>query len=324
MKNIIRFGIVGAGSIAQKFARDIKFVDGAVAAAVASRNIHRANEFKDTHGIEFAFGSYEEMSKSDKIDAVYIVTPDNFHMEQSILFMNHKKHVLCEKPIAVNVIQFEKMVKSAKENKVLLMEAMWTRFLPITLKIREVIQSKQLGKLNHAYLEFGIAAMGLGRDNGRLFNSNLAGGSLLDLGVYPVAYILNITDQPIKSIAAEAQLYKTGIDTECIVDVVFEDNSSATLVSSFLEERNKPGVLEFENGSIIIDNFWRSQKVTINGEVFDFPHIGEGFPHEIEAFANTLKQGLLENNIMTHDQTRKSIEILDRIRDKIGLVYPFE
>ena len=321
---MIRFGIVGAGGIAQKFARDIKFVDGAIAAAVASRNIDRANEFKDAHDIEFAFGSYEDMAKSDKIDAVYIATPHNFHMEQSILFMNHNKHVLCEKPIAVNINQFEKMVKSAKENKVLLMEAMWTRFLPVTLKIREAVQSKKLGKFKHAYLEFGFSVMGLGGDNGRLFNSNLAGGSLLDMGVYPVAYTLNLTDLPIKSITAKAQLYKTGIDTECIVDVIFEDNSTATLVSSFLEDRNTPGVLEFESGTIIVDDFWRSQKVTINDEIFDFPHIGEGFPYEIKAFADTWEQGLLENDVMTHDQTRKSMEMLDMIRKEIGLVYPFE
>jgi len=321
---MIRFGIVGAGGIAQKFARDIQFVDGAVLAAVASRNIERANEFKDEYNIEYAFGSYEEMAKSDKIDAVYIATPHNFHMEQSILFMNHKKHVLCEKPIAVNTAQFETMVASAKENNVLLMEAMWTRFLPSTLKIREVVQSKKLGKLKHAYLEFGFSGMGVGGDKGRLFNPNLAGGSLLDLGVYPVAFTLNITDQPVKSLSVKSQKYKTGVDIECIVDVVFEDDSTATLLSSLLEDRNSPGVIEYENGMILADNFWRSEKITINDEVFELPHIGEGFPYEISAFVETLNKGLLENDIMTHDQTRKSMELLDRIRQEMGLVYPFE
>jgi len=321
---MIRFGIVGAGGIAQKFAEDIKFSEGAIAVAIASRNLERANEFKDEHDIEYAFGSYEEMAKSDLIDAVYIALPHNFHMEQSILFMNHKKHVLCEKPIAVNVSQFEKMVACAKENNVLLMEAMWTRFLPVTKKVREVVQSKKLGKLKHAYLEFGFEVMGLGGDNGRLFNANLAGGSLLDMGVYPVAYTLNITDQPIKSIEATAKKYKTGIDTECVVDVTFEDDSTARLVSSFLADRNTPGVIEFENGKIVIDNFWRSQKVAIDDKEFDFPFIGEGFPYEINSFVETLKKGLLENEIMTHDQTRKSMLILDEIRKVIELKYPFE
>lgn len=321
---MIRFGIVGAGGIAQKFAKDIMFSKGAVATAVASRNLEKAEKFKDEYGIQYAFGSYEEMAKSDKIDAVYIATPHNFHMEQSILFMNHKKHVMCEKPIAVNVMEFEKMVDSSKENNVLLMEAMWTRFLPVTLKVREVVKSKKLGKLKHAYLEFGFAVMGLGGDESRLFNKNLAGGSLLDMGIYPVAYTLNITDQPIKSINANATFYKTGIDTECIVDVVFEDDSTARLLSSFKEDRNTPAVIEYENGKIIIENFWRSQKVFINNEEFNLPHIGEGFPYQINSFVNTLEKGLLENDIMTYNETRISMEILDKIRKVIGLKYPFE
>ncbi len=321
---MIRFGIVGAGGIASKFARDIKHVDGAVAAAIASRNIDKAIEFKNEHDIQFAFGSYEEMAKSDKIDAVYIATPHNFHMEQSILFMNHKKHVLCEKPISVNSEQFEKMVESAKENKVLLMEAMWTRFLPATLKVREVVQSNKLGKLKNAHLEFGFAFMGKGGDSGRLFNPNLAGGSLLDMGIYPVAYTLNITDQKLKSIKAKANMYKTGVDSQCEINFLYEDGATATLVSSFQEDRNKPGVLEFEKGKIIIDDFWSSQRVTVNGEVFDYPHIGEGFPYEIDAFVKTIENGELENNIMTHEQTRISMDLLDKIRKEIGLVYPFE
>jgi len=321
---MIRFGIVGAGGIARKFLRDIKYVEGAKAVAVASRSIEKANDFKNEYGLEYAFGSYGEMAKSDLIDAVYIATPHSFHMEQSILFMNHKKHVLCEKPIAVNTEQFEAMVNSAKENKVLLMEAMWTKFLPTTLKIREAVQSKKLGKLKYAYLEFGFSAMGRGGDNGRLLNLNLAGGSLLDMGVYPVAFTLNITDQKVKSLKAKAQKYKTGVDTECVVDIVFADDSTATLISSFLEDRNAPGVIEFEHGKIVVENFWRSERVTINDEIFEFPHIGEGFPYEIAAFVKTLEAGKLENDLMTHDQTRKSMELLDTIRREIKLVYPFE
>ncbi len=321
---MIRFGIVGAGGIASKFASDIKHCKGAIATAVASRNLKKANEFKDKYDIEYAFGSYEEMAQSDKIDAVYIATPHNFHMEQSILFMDNKKHVLCEKPIAVNSDQFEKMVRSAKENNMLLMEAMWTRFLPVTLKVREVVQSNKLGKLLHADMEFGFSVMGLGGDEGRLFNMNLAGGSLLDMGVYPVAYTLNLTNQKIKSMEAKAEFYKTGVDTECVIDVVFEDDSTARLVSSFLEDRNAPAVIEFENGTIVAENFWRSQKVFVNDEQFDYPHIGDGFPYQINNFVESLEAGLLENTIMTHDQTRKSMKMLDQIRHVIGLKYPFE
>jgi len=321
---MIRFGIVGAGKIALKFARDIKFADGAVLVAVASRNINKANEFKDLFGLEYAFGSYEEMAKSNLIDAVYIATPHNFHMEQSILFMNHQKHVLCEKPIAVNVMQFEKMVESAKENKVLLMEAMWTRFLPATLKLRELVKSNQLGKLKHANLEIGFSFIGLREEKKRLFDLSLAGGSLLDMGVYPVAFLLNITDQPIKELTVKMKKIDTGIDTECIIDITFKDNSTAHLVSSLLEDRHSPGVIEFENGTIIMDNFWRSEKLSINDVSFEYPHLGEGFPYEILSFVQSIEKKHLENDIMTHDQTRKTMQSLDRIRESCGLKFPFE
>jgi len=321
---MIRFGIVGAGGIAAKFARDIKFCPNAVATAIASRDLEKAKVFQNEHDIEFAFGSYEEMAKSDQIDAVYIAVPHNFHMEYSIMYMNHKKHVLCEKPIAVNTNEFEKMVDSAKENQVLLMEAMWTKFLPATVKVREKIASGTLGKFKHAYLEFGANIMGLGGDSGRWFSFDLAGGSLLDMGVYPVAYTLNITNQEVKSINAKAEFYKTGIDLACYVDLQFEDNSTARLASSFKENKDAPGVIEFEKGKIIADNFWRSQKVIINDEEHAFPHLGEGFPYQINAFVETVEQGLLENEIMTYEQSRKSMILLDRIRDVIGLKYPFE
>ena len=321
---MIRFGIVGAGGIAEKFARDIKFAKGVKAVAIASRDLGKATAFKDKFGIEHAFGSYEEMAQSDLVDAVYIATPHNFHKQQSILFMNHKKHVLCEKPIAVNSEEFEEMVKSAQKNKVLLMEAMWTKFLPVTKKVREVVQSGTLGALKHAYLEFGSDITGLGGDKGRWFNFDLAGGSLLDMGVYPVAYTLNITDNEIKSIDAKAKFYHTGIDTETTVDLVYEDGSTVTLVSSFTEEKGSPAMLEFEKGTIEVHHFWFSEKVVINGKEFHYPHKGEGFPYEIEAFAETLEKGLLENELMTHEQTRKSMNLLDKIRKEIGLRYPFE
>jgi len=204
------------------------------------------------------------------------------------------------------------------------MEAMWTRFLPSTLKVREVIASKSLGEFKNAYLEFGISVLGLKNDPGRLFNPNLAGGSLLDVGIYPIAYTLNLTEAPVKDFTAKAEFSKTGVDTEVIIDFVFEDDTKITCVSSFKEERNKPGVLEFENGKIVAENFWRSQKITIVEDIYEYPFIGEGFPYQINSFVKSLNKGDLENEIMTHDQSRKSMKLLDEIRKLIGLVYPFE
>ncbi|MBU1020594.1 MAG: Gfo/Idh/MocA family oxidoreductase, partial [Firmicutes bacterium] len=135
---MVRFGIVGAGSIAQKFARDIRLVKNASLVAVASRDALKAFEFKEKYDLEVAYGSYLEMAKDPNIDAVYIATPHNFHFEQSLLYLNHQKHVLCEKPIAVNKEQLEMMISTAKNNDMLLMEAMWSKFLPAHVLIKQL------------------------------------------------------------------------------------------------------------------------------------------------------------------------------------------
>lgn len=321
---MIRFGIVGAGGIAEKFATDIKSVKNAKAVAIASRDLGRANKFKDKFNLDYAFDSYEKMAESDLIDAVYIATPHSFHKEQSILFMNHKKHVLCEKPIAVNSQQFEDMVISSQKNKVLLMEAMWTKFLPATIKVREVVKSGALGKLKHAYIEFGQDLRHIGGDKGRLFNMNLAGGCLLDMGIYPLSYTLNLTDSPVKTIDAKADFHHTGVDTNSTVNFVFDNGATATLISSFMEVLDAPSVFEFEKGSIVVDHFHKSQKITINDKIYEYPHISGGFEYEIDSFAKTIEDGFLENKVMTHEQTRKSMKLLDRTREVLGIKYPFE
>lgn len=321
---MIRFGIVGAGKIASKFARDIKYVKGAKLVAIASRDIQKALEFKHEYNVEYAFGSYEEMANSDLIDAVYIATPHNFHMEQAMLYMMHKKHVLCEKPISVNQTQFEIMVETARKQHVLLMEAMWTSFLPITKEVNAIIKSNELGKLKHMNIEFGFEFLGKGGDEGRLYNPNLAGGSLLDVGIYPVAYTFNITDQPIKFMSSKALMYHTGVDSEVVIDITYADQSTARLVSSFIENKNQTATFEFEKGTITVEQFWSSEKATINGKAIHYPMLGEGFPYEIESFVQTLENHEIENHIMTHERSRKCMILLDKIREQIGLVYPFE
>lgn len=321
---MIKFGIVGAGDIAHKFARDILHVKGATLVAIASRSIDKGNDFKNKYGLELSFSSYEEMAKSKKIDAVYIATPHNFHKEQSILFMNEKKHVLCEKPIAVNGEELEDMIRSAKNNKVLLMEAMWTRYLPTFQKAKEVVNSNILGNFKKAYLEFGFDLLGDYPLEKRLLNMDLAGGSILDIGVYPIACFRFLDNQLITDFKAVGTFHDTGVDTECIIDLEFENGSSAQLKSSIKEFFTKDATFEFEKGKIVFDNFHSGEKIYINNELFELPFKGEGFVHEIESFIETINKGLLEDPIMPYSESRDIMGIMDEARNKIGLKYPFE
>lgn len=321
---MIRFGIVGAGAIAHTFAKDIKLVEGAKLVAIASRSIEKANAFRSEYNLELSFGSYEEMALSDTIDAVYIATPHNFHKVQSILFMNNNKHVLCEKPIAVNSNELEEMIKNAKKNKVLLMEAMWTRYLPAFQKVKEVVESNILGKFKKAYLELGWSLISDYPVEKRLLNMDLAGGSILDIGVYPIACFRYINKQDISKFYANASFHKTGVDTECILELEFNDGSSAKLKSSIKETLMKDAIFDFEKGRIIMNRFHSSESVYINDEHFELPFKGLGFVHEIESFVDSLNKGLLENPVMTYSESRDVMSIMDRARNQIGLKYPFE
>jgi len=321
---MIKFGIVGAGAIAHQFARDIKKCKDSKLVAISSRSIKRALEFKEKYNLELAFGSYEEMAKSNEIDAVYIATPHNFHKEQSILFMDNKIHVLCEKPISVNLIELNEMIASAQQNKVLLMEAMWTRFLPSSIIVKEVVKSNKLGKLKNVNLEFGYSLINNYSEERRLLNPSLAGGSLLDLGVYPISFLMHVNDSKIKSIKAHSRMHKIGVDIETNMLIEFADGSTAKLDCSMDTDLNKPGLLEFESGTIIMEDFSRSKRIYIDGKVMDIPFIEEGFGYQINSFTNTINNHLLENDVMTYEESRKVMSIMDQVRKITGIKYPFE
>lgn len=321
---MIRFGIVGAGGIATKFARDINYVKNATITAVAARSEKKAILYKKQYKVKYAFSSYEEMAKSDVIDAVYIATPHSFHKEHALLFLEHKKHVLVEKPIAVNEAQFNEMVNSAKENKVLLMEAMWTHFLPSTIFIRDMIKDHILGQLVKADIRFGYSLLVEYSKEKRLLNPVLAGGSLLDMGVYPVSFYNLIKQVPYTSLQANATFTKTGVDSTCNIEIVDQNKTVIHITSSIKKEFQNDAYLEFEKGTVHMKDFSRCKELFVNSNRYDIPYEGEGFVHEIRSFANSIEENLLENPVMTYEASRESMRLMDAVREKIQLKYPFE
>ena len=192
---MIKFGIIGAGAIARRFANDIRLANNAELVAVASRSLAKAKVFCEEFGAEFAFGSYEELVKSSKVDAIYVATPHSYHYNHTMLSLENGLHVLCEKPIAVNKNQLTRMINKAKEEKLVLMEALWSRFLPGTKKVKEIIDSKVYGEIKQMEFAFGFEIAEDYPQEGRLLNPNLAGGSLLDLGIYPVSIMQYFTNK---------------------------------------------------------------------------------------------------------------------------------
>ena len=321
---MIRFGIVGAKGIAQKFARDIKLVENAKLTAVSARSKEQAKEYQDLYNTEYAFSSYEEMAKSSVIDAVYIATPHNLHYGLAILFMENKKHVLVEKPIAVNEIEYQKMVDCAIENQVLLMEAMWTSFLPSTTYVKNLITSNAFGKLISAKISKGYKLIENYPNDGRLLNPNLAGGSLLDLGIYPLSFYNLIKQSNVKTLEAHAHFTDSGVDSEVSVHIVDELGAKISIKSSFNYNLENEALLVFENGTIKMMNFSRCEKLFINDNEISLPYDGEGFVDEIRSFADSIINEEFENNIMNFTHTKETLELMDSVRAVIGLKYPFE
>ena len=228
----IRWGIIGLGKIANKFATDLASIEHVELVAVASRNIQNANNFAEKYNAKKAYSSYEELAKDTNVDAVYIATPHSFHKEHAILCLQNKKAVLCEKPFAMNLSEVAEMIQVAKENNVLLMEALWSFFLPHFTYVLDLVKSEKFGKLKSLEADFGFHTPY--NTDSRLFKKELGGGSLLDIGIYPIFAALATLGEP-DAIDASATFFENGADASC--DTVFQyKNAKATLKSTLLEE----------------------------------------------------------------------------------------
>ncbi len=319
---MIRFGIVGAGNIARKFAEDIQVCKDAKVVAVASRSLERANTFKKQFELDYIYKSYDKMAKDNTIDAVYIATPHSHHLEHSLLFLKEGKHVLCEKPLTVNNLETEELLQAAKTNNVLLMEAMWMRFLPAIQFVKKTIEELQ-EKIIKFEAEFFLDLISDNNTSGRLLNPNLAGGSLLDVGVYPISLYQYLVKDEVVTLNSQAKFHDTGVDVENYIDIRTA-TTEVSLSAGFTETKSNTAVITLENNIIKVPLFWCAEKVIVNDKVYNFPHKRGGFEYEIDSFVKSIVKGQLENSIMTHQETRKTMKLMDQVRAQFGLIYPKE
>jgi predicted dehydrogenase len=318
----IRWGIIGLGKIANKFATDLASIKNVELVAVASRNIQNANNFAEKHNAKKAYSSYEELAKDSNVDAVYIATPHSFHKEHAILCLQNKKAVLCEKPFAMNLSEVTEMIEAAKENNVLLMEALWSFFLPHFTYVLDLVKSEKFGKLKNLEADFGFHTPY--NTDSRLFKKELGGGSLLDIGIYPIFAALATLGEP-DAIDASATFFENGADASC--DMVFQyKNAKATLKTSLLEETPSIAILKFENAIVKLNRqFHQSSSITIiqnnTEEIINFDFKTLGYSFETEHFNSLLRAGEKESNMMTFEFSKNLINTLDKVRGIIGLTY---
>ncbi len=318
----IKWGIIGLGKIAQKFAADLATIENVTLVAVASRSQENSDEFAEKFQVKKAYNSYGDLAKDSTIDAVYIATPHRFHKEHSILCLQNKKAVLCEKPFAMNLQEVEEMIAVAKENNVLLMEALWTFFLPHFNYVLDIVKNEKFGALKTLEADFGFYTPY--NTESRLFNKEVGGGSLLDIGIYPIFVALSALGKP-KKIEATATFFENGADSSCSMMFSYE-KIKVHLKSTLLEETPTEAIFTFEDAIVKLNTrFHEPSSVTIlkndTKEILDFNNKTIGYSFEAEHFSQLIRDGKKESNIMTFEFSENLIATLDQVRDIIGLKY---
>ncbi|NAS13460.1 Gfo/Idh/MocA family protein [Poritiphilus flavus] len=326
MSELVRWGIAGLGNIASKFAEDLELVKGGELAGVASRSLEKAEEFGKKFNASHCFGSYEEMFKSDKVDAIYIATPHTSHEALAVQAMEHGKHVLCEKPFGINSAEVQAMIAASERNNVFLMEAMWSRFNPSIRKVKALVDSGDLGAIRYLHADFAFYALNKAED-GRLLNPELAGGSLLDIGIYPIFLAYLMLGRP-KSIQAVSQFYHTGVEIQ--TSMIFDYEKAQALLFSGLNSKSEmKAEISCEQGSVFIHPRWHeTQGFSVEqGEEmkhFDLPTLGRGYSHEIEEVHSCLAKGATQSSLWSHQNSIDLMQLLDTVRQKSGIRFPAE
>ncbi|MCS6828284.1 MAG: Gfo/Idh/MocA family oxidoreductase [Caldilinea sp.] len=327
MSERFRWGILGTGAIAAKFAAGVEALADQEVIAVGSRTQASADRFADRFDIPRRHAGYESLAADPHVDAVYVATPHSFHHDHTLLALRHGKHVLCEKPFAINAAQAQEMVDAARSAQLFLMEAMWTRFLPIMVETRRLIAEGAIGKVQMIQADFGFrASFNLAS---RLFDPALGGGALLDVGVYPISLASMLLGQPDR-IAAVATLGATGIDENTGVLFGFPDGEVAVLYTSMRTNTPQEAVILGDVGSIRIHSpWWVGDTLTLQrafGEREEIrrPYLANGYSHEAIEVANCVRAGKLESDVMPLDESVRIMAIMDEIRAQIGMKYPME
>lgn len=324
--NDFRWGILSTGGIAQAFAKDLTLLDGHRVAAVGSRNLKSAQDFALQYPGAEPYGSYEELVAAD-VDAIYIGTPHPMHYENTLLAMKAGKPVLCEKAFTINAEQARKLVQYSRENSIPLMEAMWTRFLPHIAQIKEIIAAGTLGEVctviaDHGqYIPYDRAP--------RLWEPELGGGALLDLGIYPITIADIVLGSP-KSAHAHATLTDKGVDLQTSMGFEYSNGAHAILTCTMAARTAVTAVITGDLARIEIDGSFYSPNsfrvITRDGDATEYPstYVGHGLKEEAKEFARIVRAGEIESPLMTHEKSIEIMELMDHIRSEIGVRYPGE
>jgi predicted dehydrogenase len=322
----IKWGIYGPGGIAKRFAEAMQIVPNAYIHAVAGRTYQKAETFAKTHHIPNVLPDIHSLADNADVDAVYVATTHNIHCSATCINLKAGKAVLCEKPLAMNAQEVTRMIEASQKNSAFLMEALWTRFLPVWQRVRQLISDGAIGELKLLQANFGTT--GDFNKDGRMLNKALAGGALLDLGIYPVSMAQMLFNSPIESIQAVGAIGETGVDMHTAMQLESEGGCIAQLSASLCSNTKNHFMIAGTQGQIeVLAPFWGGTEInwkTIGKELQheSFPHRKNGFEEQIEEVNQCIREAKLESKVMPHKDSLEIAHTLDEIRRQIGLQYP--
>lgn len=326
---MFKWAVIGTGTIVRKFIKGLEAVDDAVVYAVCSRDLSRAEAFANEYKIEKAYGSCEEMAADSEIDCVYIGVPHPFHKKYMELCISSGRNVLCEKPFTINAAEARYIERLAKEKQVFVMEAMWTKFLPVIDRVKTAVDSGVIGEVQEINAAFGFFTAP--DSSGRLYNINLGGGALLDVGVYPLNLAVYLMGRLPVSIYSDASKGKTGVDEINHMTLYFKREYGmvrAHLASAIKENQGSDAVITGSKGRIEIPEFFQAEKALIYDgegrlvETVNVSHPSNGYEYEAYEVMKCISEGRTQSDIHSLKDTIDILDIADSMRKEWGLKYP--
>jgi len=328
---ILNWGIIGAGQIANTMVDALKISPNNFLYAVASKTPEKAKAFAEKHSVEHAF-SYDEIVNCKKIDVIYVATTHNFHFENARLALEHGKHVLIEKPFTVNTKEASKLVKIAREKKLFLMEAIWTRFLPVVQEMKKKIANGEIGEVKQITVSFGGFVKP--KYEKRLKAPALAGGVTLDMGIYPISFVCYLLGEIPSEIKSMARFSDLGVDEIANYVFRFPSGCLTTISTSYNLKMANEAIIYGSKGFITFPEFPAGKQFTISkhegtNEIQETSNFQEerplpGFIFQVEEVARCIRAGELESKVIPLNETIAIMELMDTMRAEWGFKYPFE
>ena len=322
----IKFGILAVGNIANSMAKAVQDLEEVECHAVASRNYEKAKDFADKWGFEKAYGSYEELVRDPEVELIYVASPHSHHYPHAKLCLEHNKHVLLEKAFTVNSVQAEELITMAKERGRLLAEAFWPRYMPTREILDDLIERGTIGEVQAVTAEFGAPLSHIER----MWNPELAGGALLDLGVYSINFALQIFKSRVKQIRSDAVMSELGVDRMNGITLIFEDDKIAVLHSNMMACMRNRGVVYGDKGYIELYELNNPRTIRVFNEKkeltasYPAPEQVNGYEYEVLSCVKAIKAGQVECAEMPHSETLRLMNILDEVRRQWDFVLPCE